>query len=76
MAKAKQKPAKRKYTKRQPLPEPTVLAAPTEAAEEKDNEIEILALMCKALDEMDGIQRKRTLSFIFSKYGRYLPIKV
>lgn len=62
----KHAPKKRAYNRKPKLVEP--LAKP----EEKDNELELLALMCSVVDNWDDSQKKRNLQFLFSKYDKYI----
>jgi hypothetical protein len=68
----KKKPAKKRSYNRKPrliesLPKP----------EDKDTEVETLALMCSVIDNWDAAQKNRNLNFIFSKYGKHInPFKV
>lgn len=49
------------------------LIAPEPMTEEKDNELELLALMCSVIENWTPEQRRRNLSFLADKYSEYIP---
>lgn len=67
MSKSKERPVKKRAYKKS-----TKLVSPLPKPEEKDNEIEILALVCSVVENWDESQKRRNLQFLFSKYGKYI----
>lgn len=67
MRQSKAQPVKKRTYKKS-----TKLVSPLPKPEEKDNEIEILALVCSVVENWDESQKRRNLQFLFSKYGKYI----
>jgi len=62
MARKKQQPVKRKYTKK-------VISEPVKRV---DEDIELLSIICKAFEGLSEHMKKPTLDFINSKYNKIL----